>query len=291
LNLFQFLKSKSFFIQLGIFLVGFVALIWLLLLCLGLITKHGETINVPNIKGLRIEKARQFLDDRNLDIAIMDSTFVLGKLPGTILEQDPKPYTLVKSDRKIYVSIQVTCPPEINMPNLKDNSLRQAMLILKSFGLSLGKIIYKADYASNAILEMQIKGKIINAGNKVRKGTLIDLVVANGLGAEEIPVPSLKGLTLDEAQILMSEYRLQLGLKIWDEETSDSTNAFIWRQSPNEFDEMDEHNQIRLGQTIDVWITNDDSKMTESDSIGPKKKFNSKNHVEIKSIENKTDEL
>jgi len=238
-------------------------------MCLGVITQHGECINIPSIKGLTLDKARALVDDRNLDLMIMDSTFVLGKKPGMILEQDPKANTPVKPGRKIYVSVQVFCPPNIKMPNLIDASSRQAMLILKSCGLNMGKIIYKPDYANNAVLDMLFDGRSIAAGSKIRKGSYIDLLIANGVGSDEIPVPNLISLSLEEAKIILKENKLSFSGVMYDANITDTATAFIWKQSPSEYNEVGEVNKLHVGEQVDVWFTNDELKldMAKPDSI------------------------
>ncbi len=266
MNFFRFLVTKYFLYQIGIAIVVSSILIWFLLVSLGWMTDHGQAISVPAIKGLPIAKARALAEDRGLDIEIMDSTFVLNTKPGTILEQDPKPKTPVKPGRKIYVSIQVFSPPFIKMPNVKDASLRQALSVLKTNGLNLGKVTYKPDYASNAVLYAEWNGKEMEAGAKIRKGSFVDLIVANGLGADEIAVPELSGNTLEEVKIILQENHLQLGVVLFDKNVSDSTQAMVYRQSPELYDELGNTNNIHLGQSIDIWLTNDASKIN-SDSL------------------------
>ena len=256
MNFFQFIKSKYLWYQVAIAIVISLIIIWLLLVSLGWLTDHGKAVNVPVIKGLSLNKARALLDERGLDVEIMDSTFVLGTKPGMILEQDPKSGTPVKPGRKIYVSIQVFSPPLIKMPNVKDASLRQAMLILKTNSLNFGKVIYKPDYASNAVLYAELNGKQIDAGSKIQKGSYVNLIVANGLGSEEMPVPSLTGMTLEEARIILNENHISLGAIIYDNDAiNDSTEAFIYRQTPDVYDELDNPTMIHMGQSIDIWLT------------------------------------
>jgi eukaryotic-like serine/threonine-protein kinase len=270
---FDFIKSKYLWYQVALAIVVSLLLIWLLLISLGWLTDHGKAINVPVIKGLPLNKARALLDSRGLDVVIMDSTFVLGTKPGMILEQDPKSGTPVKPGRKIYVSIQVFSPPYIKMPNVKDASLRQAMLILKSNSLNFGKVIYKPDYASNAVLYAELNGVQIETGGKLRKGSYVNLIVANGLGSEEMPVPSLIGLTLEEARLVLTENHITIGALIYDSDAmTDSTTAFIYRQTPDVYDELDNPSMIHMGQSIDIWLTlnSDKIKLDSLRSIHPK---------------------
>lgn len=262
-----FIFSKTFLKQFGLAIIAIALLIWLFLIGLSWLTHHGEAINVPQIKGLTYEQAEDLLDERGLDIMVMDSTFVLGKKPGMILEQDPKPNTPVKSGRQIYVSVQVTCPPFIKMPNLKDASMRQAAMMLKSSGLNMGRIIYKPDYANNVVLEMQFKGRTLSPGAEIRKGSYIDLVIANGVGSDEIMVPELVGLSLEEARLLLNESKISLSAIVFDNDVKDTTTAVIWKQSPDIYTGSGELRKIHLGSPLDIWLTNDLSKVeAHSDS-------------------------
>jgi beta-lactam-binding protein with PASTA domain len=156
---------------------------------------------------------------------------------------------------------------------VKDASLRQAMLILKSNSLNFGKVIYKPDYASNAVLYAELNGIQIETGGKLRKGSYVNLIVANGLGSEEMPVPSLIGLTLEEARLVLTENHITIGALIYDSDAmTDSTTAFIYRQTPDVYDELDNPSMIHMGQSIDIWLTlnSDKIKLDSLRSIHPK---------------------
>ena len=68
-------------------------------------THHGETIKVPNLKGMSVEKMEELISQNDLEYEISDCTFTADKPPLTILSQYPMPNSLVKSGRKIYITI------------------------------------------------------------------------------------------------------------------------------------------------------------------------------------------
>lgn len=261
----QFFLSKHFWKQFALALVVLVALLLLVALSLGFYTKHGDSTNVPNLAGLTLVQAEKLLAGRDLEIEIMDSAFVLDKKPGQILEQDPMPNTAVKSGRTIYVSVNVLHPPKVKMPNLRDASLRQAILLLKSYGLNAGKIIYKPDIANNAVLEMQLNNRPLVAGSLVTKGSSIDLIVGNGLGNSEIPMPNLIGLTFEEAKFVLQSSNLTLGITIFDKDIVDSASAFVYRQSPEVMDAAGDPVNVKLAEPIDLFLSKDPDKSTKQD--------------------------
>ena len=57
------------------------------------------------------------------------------------MSQDPNPGQLVKKGRKIYLSVSTVNPPQVEMPNLIDLSLRQAENMLKTNNLRLGQVV------------------------------------------------------------------------------------------------------------------------------------------------------
>ena len=164
----------------------------------------------------------------------------------------------------------------VNMPNLKDGSLKNAELVLKSYGLKRGMITYKPDLASNAVLEQLFEGKIIERGDRIRKGSKIDLIVGDGLGRRVFSVPRFIGLPIDEADFSIKGSGLNTGsviIKIIDEEKmlelvelakelEIDTATII--ESGHVFQQRPEIGKdIRLGQQVDLWV----GSLDEEDSL------------------------
>ncbi len=200
--------------------------------CLNWYTNHGEEIKVPDLKGLTYTQVVANLSHYELEFHISDSTFLEGKPRGIILDQYPEADAKVKPGRKIYLKINMYAIPKIKMPDVVDASFRTARELLESYGLKLGKVSYKPDEAENAILSMSINGKPVKAGDLVYRTSLVDLVVADGLGNTQIPVPNLIGLTLDEATFLLNGSSLQIGALVYDADVTDKSKAMIYKQDP-----------------------------------------------------------
>jgi beta-lactam-binding protein with PASTA domain len=125
------LSKRKIFIHLVTSIVAMIIILFTLVSWLGTYTNHGETVTVPNVKGMKYAELKEYLENKNLDIKISDSSmFLLDKGPGIVIEQDPRPNEQVKEGRTIYVSITRTVPPQVKMPNLIDVSQRQAEAIL-----------------------------------------------------------------------------------------------------------------------------------------------------------------
>ena len=66
------------------------------------ITKHGESITVPDLIGLNFSELEEFLSKRNLKYEIIsDSSFTTKFPPLTVIYQNPNKGMKVKEGRKI----------------------------------------------------------------------------------------------------------------------------------------------------------------------------------------------
>lgn len=86
--------------------------------CIDIYTHHGESIEVPQLKGMNIDAARDVADGLDLKIIVSDSGYN-KKLPaGQILEQSPANGNLVKSGHAIYVTVNSGAAAKCKYPTL-----------------------------------------------------------------------------------------------------------------------------------------------------------------------------
>ena len=245
------LSKRKILIHLIVSITVMIIIVFTLVSWLGSYTNHGETVTVPNIKGMKYAELKEYLENKNLDVKISDSSmFLLDKGPGVVIEQDPRPNEQVKEGRTIYVSITRTVPPQVKMPNLIDVSQRQAEAILFSYGLRLGSMIYKPDLAKGAILEMSCKGKLLKAGELIAKGSRIDLVLGDGIGITDVAVPNLLNLSLEEAVFVLKGSALNVGEVYYPPGKLDSVNFFVVEQMPMPGDSV----FIKQGESVSLRV-------------------------------------
>ena len=249
-KLISFFKSKVFFVNLIVFVAIVIFISIGLSSWLATFTHNGESISVPDLRGQKINKMENFLADKHLQYKIIDSLFDLTKSPGTILEQDPAPNSKVKENRTIYLTVNSLHPPNVKMPNLIDVSYRQAEAILQSFGLLVGQLIYHPDLAKNAVLEQRFKGSGIKPGTTLPKGSKIDLVLGDGLGSVDVPVPDLIGSTMDEALFVIKGSSLNIGTMYFDKGVKDSLRAVVYKQEPA----ASPNASLNQGEAIDIYL-------------------------------------
>lgn len=176
-DFFAYLKSATFFKHLGLASLSLGIILWIALKYLGVYTHHGETAEVPDFKNKTIAELDQFVADKNVKYTIIDSIYNPEEKPGIVIKQDPEAKSMVKHNRTIYLYVTSTQPPQIAMPKLVDRSTRQAMLMIVSYGLKVGKIEEIAGDCKGCVLKQFYKGKEIQPGELIKKGSKIDLAV------------------------------------------------------------------------------------------------------------------
>jgi beta-lactam-binding protein with PASTA domain len=250
MNMWQFLKSKTFRKQLMLAVAVVVVLVVGLVQYLKFYTNHGQEIEVPDLKDLRVDQIQAVLEEHDFTYVVVDSTYIRGKQPDLVYDQDPKAGSKVKEGRTIYVSITSSNTPKVKLPNLIDLSLRKATIDLRNIGLEVGQLIMRPDIANNVVLEMNLAGRKVMPGKEVPRGTIIDLVIGIYNVDSLVAIPNLVGLTIEEARFYLSETALYLGRINYAGTIADTTKALVVRQFPvAEEDEM-----INTMSFVDIWV-------------------------------------
>ncbi|AUP80451.1 PASTA domain-containing protein [Flavivirga eckloniae] len=181
MNLIKFLTSKTFLKQIVLALVAVVVLCFIMLKWLKVSTNHGDFETVPDLTGKSISVADIELKQNNLVLQIQDSANYNPKYPKfSVIEQEPPAGTKVKENRKIYLTLNRSGYRKIAVPDLREQTFRQAKPMLEALGFQIGKITYENNIGKDLVLKMRHKGKSIKKGDKLAKTSKIDLVLGNG---------------------------------------------------------------------------------------------------------------
>ena len=195
-------------------------------------TLHNIEITVPDLSDFTIDEVKPILENRKLRYNIIDSNYESSKAAFVILDQNPKPKTKVKENRRIYLTINAKNPPQVKLPHLLDQSHRIAIEQLKISGLKADSLIYRPHFARDAVIGVLYKGKEINEGEILNKGSSVNLIVGMGTSKEKVAVPYLKGLTVSQADELLMSNSLNLGRVFFDDNIKDTISAQIYKQRP-----------------------------------------------------------
>jgi beta-lactam-binding protein with PASTA domain len=213
-------------------------------------THHDELIELPDFSGESIHSLDSLMETFSLRYVIIDSIFSDNLNVETVIDQDPKPNTFVKENRRVYLTVVAKNKKLVVLPNLIDLTKRRAISKLKSLGLIVGELSFVPDMAKNAVLKQLVDGKELESGVTLPTGTTVDLVIGDGLSDLLVELPLLEGLTLEDATLVLQMSSLNVGLAVFDENVKDSTTAIIYSQRPK----AAEDKMINLGRNVDVFL-------------------------------------
>jgi beta-lactam-binding protein with PASTA domain len=162
-------------------------------------THHGQSIIVPNVKGLPLQQAEAEFNKKNLKTVVVDSNFVKGMPAGAVLEQKPTSGAKVKTGRTIYLTINTAEMPKVAIPDIIDNSsYRQAEARLRALGFKLTApeiISGEKDW----VYAVKYLEKELTNGEKIPRESVLTLIIgndemkANSLSTDSLIIGTPKG--------------------------------------------------------------------------------------------------
>ena len=184
MSLLQFLKSKTFLIQITIAIVGILVLIFGVKAWLGITTNHNQRIEVPNLHKMSLSEVKQKLNSLDLEFKVQDSaSFNPEYPPKSVIEQNPEEGDFVKEKRKIYLTLNPSKYRNVEVPSLYGKTKRKAITHLKSVGFEVSeKYTYIPDLGKDVVRGLKYKGEMIKAGMLLPKTSTIELVLGDGNG-------------------------------------------------------------------------------------------------------------
>ncbi|MBC7426436.1 MAG: PASTA domain-containing protein, partial [Bacteroidia bacterium] len=112
-------KSQTGFIKIfknfGLAALIFLLIAWLSTFAIGWFTKHGQQIDVPDVKGMSIENAQAELDKQDFHFEVVDSIYNEDFKKNAITDQDPASGSKVKKGRTIYLTVNASSKPKVKM--------------------------------------------------------------------------------------------------------------------------------------------------------------------------------
>ena len=261
-TIWNLLKSKFFWKNIGIAFVVSMLLLLVTILMLNRLTRHGEQIEVPDLIGLNEEEARVFLTQKGIVPDIIDSVQIRDYKPGEIVEQNPAPHTFVKKNRHIYLTVNARQKRMLPVPDLKDVSFRQAKAMLESVGFEVSGVVYVPSEFPGLVQNVRYENVIVDAGTRLPDGAKVELVVGQSDDSNDVvEVPSFLTLSYEEAQRALANAGFVLGAVVNDETIltdEEQQEAFVWKQTP----QSDEW--VPRGKRIDLWLTKNPEKLSNS---------------------------
>ena len=263
----KFIFSRTFLKHLVLAAVLFTVILILTMQGLKIYTRHGDANPVPDFTGMNYEEALETSNQYHLKIEIVDSVHVDGAEKGVVVDQVPQANFKVKKNRTVFLTVNSTIPEQVVVPRLTDISYRQALVLIENCGLLPGNIIYKPSEYNDLVLKVEVDSTEIVAGTQIAKGTSVDLTVGRSQGNLTTTLPNLTGLSVTEADEILTTAMLNQGVIIYDEtilSAEDSVKARIWKQHPS----SKITGFVNMGSAVDLWVTIDSLKIVDANDPG-----------------------
>ncbi len=244
----DFFKQHPLVKHLLYMLVISVIIVFLAFMLIKAIARQGKEYELPDY----LDKPLAELKEDNplhFTYVVIDSVYDAEKGGGIVIQQDPKPGTMVKTHRKIYVTVTTYAPADVVLPELSNMTVRSAVSALEAAGLRCGRLKFVDSPYRNMILEATCKGKLVYAGEKMDQGASVDLTVGIGDKPVGTRVPFVIGQTPAKARRGILSASLNVGVEHWDEVTN-RNSAVCYRLYPD----YTGVTRYPLGTSVEMWF-------------------------------------
>jgi beta-lactam-binding protein with PASTA domain len=159
---------------------------------------------VPRLVGMQEGAAREALTKIGLGVASVEHAPHPSATTGVVIWQDPPPEVVAPEGTEVSLTVS-TGPQRVPVPDVAGYEVQDARLLIESAGLKVRAIeSTQAPTPKNIAVNTRPP-----AGTALQPGDSITLVVS--VGAATIRVPTLIGLSVDEARLALETAGLQLG--------------------------------------------------------------------------------
>ncbi len=272
----KFIFSKFFWINVVLAVIALYVVFYLTMSNLDNYTNHGIKIEVPNLKGLQLDQVQDSLMSLDLNFEIRDSVFSDDFPIGMVIQQDPLPNTdefpnFIKPNRTIYITIvkrQETFKvvPDF-LTNVTSKNIGKSKLEMLGFNVDLE---IKNHKDKDKILGLEFEDKVLKAGQKLPKGSIIKIIFGSGDKGQPIELPDFKGMNVYLALNKANEIGIDLDIHYYDsiKDNRDSNLAVIYQQYPDP--EINNKHLISIGSmvTIDANLSTPLDTIYSKDTVG-----------------------
>ena len=247
--------SKYWWLKhLVIAIIAAFATVLLLFWMLKGITRHGKTLEVPDLTNMTLTEARKVAKKNHIRIKITDSVYIPQLHAGQVLKQTPSAGSRVKKNRNILITINSLVPMMVKAPDVVGYSLRQAESNLHAANLQVGRLNYVPDIATNSVMGQSYKGRPLVPGTDIPAQSEIDLTL--GLSASDCwtKVPNLLTLPYHRVKSELTYNSLNLDKILFDgtvQTYADTLNSVVYKQEPG----PTIGNSVRMGTGIVLFLT------------------------------------
>ncbi|MBN3036134.1 MAG: PASTA domain-containing protein [Bacteroidales bacterium] len=251
--IYRFLTSRLFLLNLGLAVIITALLIFFMLRFMNIYSRHGKEMVLPDFTGLTLAQIDSSGFGKKFDFFVIDSIYSNAVPKATVVMQDPQPGSFVKRGRNIYVTTVAVLSEKVEMPDLVDLTVRQAVSLLHSYRLKPGRLIYKPSFDKDAVLQQLVGSDTVNPGDKIEIGSVVDMVVGTGTLVRNLKIPFLLGKTHLEALMVTTSSSFNIGRQFYLDSLEEEGEMRVYMQDPR----WDDGYLYYPGDSIYLWYRND----------------------------------
>ncbi len=196
-SLFRLIFSKKSLFRLVIIAILLVILAFVAdLVVMPLYTKHGKEFDLVDVTDRTLTEAIEILHENGFEPVIQDSVYDEHFLPGSVIQQNPLPFSRVKRGRRVYLVVSIGEKPRY-MPQLIGLTPQDAEFRLREIELGIRQVFYEFS-------DLYPRGVVFNqsvpSGEIAEKNQKVNITVSLGSAPTSLEIPNLVGKSLETVQ-------------------------------------------------------------------------------------------
>ena len=233
--------------------IGLIILLALLFdfIVMPLYTFHGAERELPDVTEMELDEAVHLLRAKGFTVTREPDKFDPHIPTGTVIFQNPRPFTVVKKGRRVSLTISAGIRL-VEVPSLIGLSERDAVTMLQKSGLICGEIFYRIDnfYPRGVVCDQDTIAEA-----QIPENSIVNFTLSIGSRPDHFVVPDVCMKGLDEAKKLIGRSGLHVGEVTFQVDTNLIPETVI-KQSVPAGDELSQGDKIDLivSKLEDQWI-------------------------------------
>lgn len=202
--------------------------------------KVVENTKVPELVGLKYDTVRDSPEYNNIQLEVVESDFSNEYGKGYIYDQSPKAGSNVKVGSIVKVKIS-TGQLTTKLPDFSGQDAAQVIAQLNEWGI---KVDEKQTFDDTVPTNMVVR-TVPGPDSEVTADEVVTVYVSLGKEVKEVPVPDLRGISLDDVKVLLDNYKLKMGEITYDPDSEEDPGVVIG-QSPAADTTVQQNSEINL---------------------------------------------
>ncbi len=200
-------------------------------------TGATNRIEVPEVTGMKLEKAKEVLKKEKLAIKIESREYSESVKRGLIIDQSPESGALLEENGSVKVIISKGIET-VTVPSLYGKTRGEAESALASVGLELGEVSYKESDGEAGIVVSQSE----KVAGEIRKDATVDIVLSKEMA--KVTVVSVIGRSRKNAIVILATKSLKGS--VVEKFDDDIDKGLVISQSPAAGSEVEKNSTVTI---------------------------------------------